>query len=170
MFNKGKIALASTISFLGIFFAQTALAVCPVCVIGVTAGLGLARWLKIDDTITGLWIGGLTVSLTLWTIEWFDKKNIRFWGRDILTVIVYYVSVLWPLHSIEIIGNQYHTIWGMDKLILSITIGSISFFAFEKWYRRMRAKRGKSLFRYQKVVWALIPLVVLSVVFFFLTR
>jgi len=170
MFDKNKIALASIISFLGIFFAQTALAVCPVCIIGVTAGLGLARWLKIDDTITGLWIGGLTVSLIMWTIEWFDKKNIKFWGRDILTVIVYYASVVWPLRSVEIIGNEYHTIWGMDKLILTIFIGSISFFVFEKWYRAMRARRGKSLFRYQKVVWALIPLVILSIVFFFLTR
>lgn len=170
MFYKNKIVLASVISFLGIFFAQTALAVCPVCVVGVGAGLGLARWLKIDDTITGLWIGGLTVAMIMWTIEWFDKKNIKFWGRDILTVIVYYVTVIWPLHSIEIIGNEYHTIWGMDKLILTIFIGSIAFFGFEKWYRVMRTKRGKSLFRYQKVVWAWLPLIILSIFFFFVTR
>jgi len=170
MLNKNKITLASVISFAGIFFAQTALAVCPVCVVGVSAGLGLARWLRIDDTITGLWIGGLTIAMVMWTIEWFNKKNIRFWGRDILTFIVYYATVIWPLHSIEVIGNQYHTIWGMDKLILTIFIGSIAFFGFEKWYRAMRAKNGKSLFRYQKVVWAWLPLVALSIFFFFLTR
>ncbi|MFZ3055012.1 MAG: hypothetical protein WA091_03475 [Minisyncoccales bacterium] len=170
MFNKNKITIASIISFAGIFFAQTALAVCPVCVMGVGAGVGLARWLKIDDTITGLWIGGLTVALILWTIEWFNKKNIKFWGRDILTAVSYYVMVIWPLRSIEVIGNEYHTLWGMDKLILTIVIGSIAFFGFEKWYRAMRAKRGKSLFRYQKVVWAWLPLAVLSIVFFFLTR
>ena len=170
MLNKNKITLTSIISLAGIFFAQTALAVCPVCVVGVSAGLGLARWLKIDDTITGLWIGGLTIAMVMWTIEWFNKKNIKFWGRDILTFIVYYATVIWPLHSIEVIGNQYHTIWGMDKLILTIFIGSIAFFGFEKWYRAMRAKNGKSLFRYQKVVWAWLPLVILSIFFFFLTR
>ena len=167
---KNKITLASIVSLIGIFFAKTALAVCPVCVIGVGAGLGLARWLKIDDTITGLWIGGLTIAMVMWTIEWFNKKNIKFWGRDILTVIVFYATVIWPLRSIEVIGNQYHTIWGMDKLILTIFIGSIAFFGFEKWYRAMRAKNGKSLFRYQKVVWAWLPLVILSIIFFFLTR
>ncbi|MFA5714126.1 MAG: hypothetical protein WC998_00080 [Candidatus Paceibacterota bacterium] len=167
---KNKITLASIASLVGIFFAKTALAVCPVCVIGVGAGLGLARWLKIDDTITGLWIGGLTVGLIMWTNEWLEKKNIKFTGRNIVTAIIYYVTVIWPLHSIEVIGNEYHTLWGFDKLILTIVIGSISFFFFEKWYRVMRAERGKSLFRYQKVVWAILPLIILSVVFFFLTR
>lgn len=170
MLNKDKITLASIISFLGIFFAQAALAVCPVCVVGVGAGVGLARWLKIDDTITGLWIGGLTIAMVMWTIEWLKKKNIRFAGMEILITAAYYVMVIWPLHSIEVIGNEYHTIWGMDKLILTIVIGSIAFFGFEKWYRAMRAERGRSLFKYQKVVWAILPLIILSIVFFFLTR
>lgn len=170
MLNKDKITLASTVSFLGIFFAQTALAVCPVCVVGVGAGVGLARWLKIDDTITGLWIGGLTVALVMWTIEWLKKKNIRFGGMEILVAAAYYAMVIWPLYSVEIIGHQYHKIWGMDKLILTIFIGSLAFFGFEKWYRAMRAKRGKSLFKYQKIVWAWLPLIILSVIFFFLTR
>jgi len=168
--NKNKITIASVVSFVGLFFAQAALAVCPVCVIGVSAGVGLARWLKIDDTITGLWIGGLTIGMVMWTIEWFNKKNIKFKGRDILTFLAYYTMVLWPLYSIEVIGNQYHTIWGMDKLILTIFIGSAAFIGFEKWYRAMRAKNGKSLFRYQKVVWAWLPLIILSIIFFFITR
>lgn len=170
MLDKNKITLASVFSLIGIFFAQTASAVCPVCVMGVGAGVGLARWLKIDDTITGLWIGGLTIALIMWTIEWLDKKNIRFQGRNILIVVAYYAMVIWPLYSVEIIGHQYHKIWGMDKLILTIFVGSVVFFGFEKWYRAMRARRGKSLFRYQKVVWAWLPLVVLSIAFFFLTR
>lgn len=170
MINKDRITLASSISIVGIFFAQAALAVCPVCVVGVGAGLGLARWLKIDDTITGLWIGGLTIAMVMWTIEWLKKKNIRFAGMEILVAAAYYATVIWPLHSIEVIGNEYHTIWGMDKLILTIVIGSIAFFGFEKWYRAMRAEKGRSLFKYQKVVWAILPLIILSIVFFFLTR
>jgi hypothetical protein len=165
-----KITITSLLSVIGIFFTQTALAVCPVCVIGVSTGLGLARWLKIDDTITGLWIGGLTVGLVMWTIEWFNKKNINFKWRNIIIILSYYLMVLWPLYSIEIIGDQYHTIWGMDKLILTIFIGSAAFLGFEKWYRVMRAKRGKSLFKYQKIVWAWMPLIILSIIFFFLTR
>lgn len=167
---KNKITITSLISLLGVFSAQAALAVCPVCVMGVSAGVGLARWLKIDDTITGLWIGGMTVGLIMWTIQWFDKKKIKFKLRNILIILSYYALVIWPLHSIEVIGNQYNTIWGMDKLILAIFIGSITFLGFEKWYRVMRAKRGKSLFRYQKIVWAWLPLFILSIVFYYLTK
>ncbi|MDD5569255.1 MAG: hypothetical protein PHG23_02475 [Candidatus Pacebacteria bacterium] len=170
--KKNKIAILSITSIVSMFFATAANAVCPVCTVGVAAGLGLARWLRIDDTITGLWIGGFTVLLVMWTIAWFDKKNIKFWGRDILTTIVYFFFVLWPLRFLEVggIGNQSHTIWGMDKLVFSILLGAAAFFGFEKWYRSMRAKRGKSLFRYQKVIWPIIPLIVLSVFFYFVTK
>jgi hypothetical protein len=170
MINRNKITFLSFFSLFGTFFASTALAICPVCVVGVGAGVGLTRWLKIDDTITGLWIGALTVSLIAWTIEWLKKKNIDFKGRNLITIIAYYAMVFWPLHSLEAVGNGFNTIWGMDKLIFSIVLGSISFFGFEKWYRSMRAKRGKSMFRYQKVIWPMIPLIVFSIIFFFITR
>ena len=49
-------------------------AICPICTLAVGAGVGLSRWLGVDDTVTGLWIGGLTVSMILWTIFWADKK------------------------------------------------------------------------------------------------
>ncbi|MCX6758247.1 MAG: hypothetical protein NTX14_00895, partial [Candidatus Nealsonbacteria bacterium] len=50
--------------------ARPALAVCPICTVAVGAGLGLSRWFGIDDSISGLWIGGLIVSFILWTIDW----------------------------------------------------------------------------------------------------
>jgi hypothetical protein len=168
--NKKKITLVSLISLISTFYAQAALAICPVCVIGVSSGVGLARWLKIDDTITGLWIGGMTVAIIMWTIQWLDKKNIKFTLRNTLIIILSYATVIWPLRSIEVIGDEYNTIWGMDKLILTIFIGSIVFYGFEKWYRAIRAKNGGSLFRYQKVVWAWIPLIILSIIFYFITK
>ncbi len=53
----------------------------------VAAGIGLSRWLGIDDTITGLWIGGLIISLAIWTINWIIKKNIYFKGRKIIIAL-----------------------------------------------------------------------------------
>lgn len=170
MLNKKNLTLVSLIAMINMLWVSAAQAICPVCVIGVTAGLGLARWLRIDDTITGLWIGGATVAMILWTIGWFAKKKIHFPGIEILTIIVFYALIFWPLRSLEMVGNQYHIIWGMDKLVFTIIIGSIAFITFEKWYRAMRAKRGKSLFRYQKVVWPLIPLTILSIFFYFVTK
>ncbi|PIU03715.1 hypothetical protein COT44_01735 [Candidatus Shapirobacteria bacterium CG08_land_8_20_14_0_20_39_18] len=55
-----------------------AFAFCPVCTVAVGAGVGLSRWLGINDTITGLWIGGLTVSISAWTLNWLATKNKTF--------------------------------------------------------------------------------------------
>src|SRR4030065_1479618 len=73
-------------------------AVCPVCTVAVGAGLGLAEWLGIDDMISGLWIGALIVSMSLWTINWLNKKEIRFKGRKILVVLGYYFLIIGPLY------------------------------------------------------------------------
>src|SRR5574344_1011486 len=83
-------------------------AVCPVCVVAVGAGLGLSEYLGIDDSIAGVWIGGLIVGLIAWTINWFNKKDYKFGNkdvRDILTTIIYYAMVIWPLMSKDFIGQ-----------------------------------------------------------------
>ncbi|MDP3917891.1 MAG: hypothetical protein Q8Q30_01815, partial [Candidatus Woesebacteria bacterium] len=59
----------------GSLFTQPVKAVCPVCTVAVAGGLGLSRYFGIDDSIIGIWSGGLMVSLTLWTIDWLSRKN-----------------------------------------------------------------------------------------------
>jgi len=87
------------LAVLGIFLISgKALAVCPVCTITVGAGIGLSRWLGIDDTITGLWIGGLIVSLTIWTIDWLHKKEINFKSMTLLITLGYYALTVLPLY------------------------------------------------------------------------
>lgn len=39
------------------------LAQCPVCTVAIGVGVGLCRYLGIDDLITGLWIGALLLAL-----------------------------------------------------------------------------------------------------------
>ncbi|KKU63742.1 MAG: hypothetical protein UX88_C0023G0019 [Candidatus Woesebacteria bacterium GW2011_GWC2_47_16] len=56
---------------------KTALAVCPVCTVAVGAGLGVSRWLGIDDSVSGIWVGGLVVSLSFWFADWLTKKNLK---------------------------------------------------------------------------------------------
>ncbi len=165
--KKSGLLLASV----GIFLISgKALAVCPVCTIAVGAGIGLSRWLGIDDTITGLWIGGLTISLTIWTINWLRKKNIKFKGLDSLIVLGYYALTILPLYFSKIIGHPYNTFWGLDKLLLGIALGSIFFFLGVWTYNLIKQKRGKAHFPFQKVVMPIFPLVILSIIFYFLTK
>lgn len=158
---------------LGWLIALPARAVCPVCVIAVGAGLGLSEYLGIDDTVAGLWVGGLLVAMIVWTINWFNKKGWNFgqkdW-RDILTAIIYYAAVVWPLAAKGFIGRLGNTLWGIDKLLLGIVIGSIVFLSATLWYNNIKKRRGHAHFAFQKIAMPVGALLIFSFIFYFLTR
>ena len=162
-------------AILGLIIVSTgkALAVCPICTIAVGAGVGLSRWLGIDDSITGLWIGGLIVSMITWTISWFDKKNIRFKGRTIATILGYYLLIIVPLFYSGIIMNPLHAlcVCGLDKLLLGTIVGSFGFWFGASWYYYLKGKnQGRAYFPFQKVVMPIAPLILLSIIFYLLSK
>lgn len=166
-----NIVFSFTLVLASFLVAGKALAVCPICTIAVAGGIELSHLLGIDDTVTGLWIGGLIVSLIMWTINWFNKKNIRFLGRKIFTIIFYYGLIVAPLYFIKLIGNPFNVFWGMDKLLLGIILGSVFFFAGATLYDFLKRKNnGRTHFHFQKVVMPIAPLIFLSVIFYFLTK
>ena len=166
------------IYFLSIFvvsfiFAKKVLAVCPLCTIAVGTGVGFSRWLGIDDTITGLWIGGLVVSMITWTENWLEKKKIRFRGRILVNILTYYALIIIPLYYSDIIGNPLNTLCacGLDKLLFGIIAGSLSFWFGTSWYFYLKEKNnGHAYFPFQKVVMPIVPLIILSIIYYFLTK
>jgi len=154
--------------------AWPAKAICPLCVVAVGAGLGLSEYLGIDDTIAGTWIGGLLVALSAWTIVWFNKKGWSLGNktlRNILIIIIYYAAIICPLFLQGFIGNLTNQLWGMDKLMLGIIIGSLIFWLADNWYLQLKAKNnGRAYFPFQKVVMPLGALLIISFIFYFLTK
>lgn len=168
-----KILLIALSAFgLNILLVKQALAVCPICTIAVGAGVGLSRWLGIDDSITGLWIGGLVVSMIAWTLSWFDKKNIRFRGRALATIVGYYLLVVVPLYFMGIMGNPLNACaCGLDKLLVGIIVGSVAFWFGASWYFSLKDRNnGHAYFPFQKVVMPVSPLIILSIIYYFLTK
>jgi len=165
MNKKSLIYLILLISF-SLFFAAQAQAVCPVCTIAVGAGVGLCRYLGIDDAISGTWIGGLIISLIAWTIDWLNKKNIRFLFRKILVAIFYYAIIIIPLYSWNIMGHPQNKIFGIDKLLVGIIAGSIAFILSILFNDFLKNKnQGKVYFPFQKVVIPLLFLIITSLIF-----
>jgi len=173
--NK-KFPYIFSIIAVSLFFAKKALAVCPLCAIAVGSGVGLSRWLGVDDSITGLWVGGLIVSIITWTISWLNKKNINFKGKTAITIIGYYAITVLPLYYYGIMGgaqNSLFTLFGfyIDKLAIGIITGSIGFYFGASWYYELKEKnQGKAYFPFQKVVMPVAPLIILSILFYFLTK
>lgn len=144
-------------------------AVCPVCTVAVGAGLGLSRWLGIDDSITGLWIGGLTVSFIIWTLTWLAKKKISFKGIGPVTVVSFYLLIILPLYWGGLIGHPANAIWGIDRFVLGIIAGSAAFFGASSWYEQLKKKNNNHAhFPFQKIVMPVGTLVLLSGIFYFL--
>lgn len=156
---------------LSILIPKISYAICPVCTIAVGAGLGLSRWLGIDDTVSSLWIGGLLVSLIMWTNSWLEKKQIHFKYRNIVIVTAYYLITILPLYFTNIVGHALNQLWGLDKIILGITLGSLAFYFGAKFHFHTKKKNGDRVhFPFQKVAFSILPLIILSVIFYYLTK
>ncbi|MFZ5932712.1 MAG: hypothetical protein ACOYT7_01385 [Patescibacteria group bacterium] len=159
--------------FLFLLAPKTALAVCPVCTVAVGAGLGVSRWLGIDDSVSGIWVGGLIVSLSFWLSDWLEKKNFKFlakWdGKSLVASSIAFWSFLvyLPLWKGGLIGHPYNTILGFDRLIFGSIVGAGAFF-FGVWAdKEVRQKAGRQLFKFQKVVFPVAALALASLVVYF---
>lgn len=144
-------------------------AFCPVCTVAVGAGLGFAKYLGIDDLISGIWIGGLLLSASLWLIEWLDKKKWKFRLYKLITYLVMYGLVIIPFVQSGTIGNQYNKFWGIDKVLFGIVLGTVGFILGLLYSSKLTKKnKGKVLFPFQKVVIPITTLILLSLIFYFL--
>lgn len=146
-------------------------AVCPVCTVAVAGGLGVSRWLGIDDSVTGLWIGGLILSSGLWLADWISKKGWNLPLKEVLSVLIFYLFVIPPLYWARMIGIAENTLWGIDKIILGITIGSALFlsgFWLDKWLRT--TNDGRVYVYYQKVIAPVLLLTLGSFIFYIVTK
>jgi hypothetical protein len=168
-----KISFFSVLTAAGLSFAPAASAICPICTVVVSSGVGLSRYLGVDDSISGLWIGGLTVSAIEWTLNWMEKKKIDFKGKALLTWLGYYALVLSAFYFTDFMENPIQTICSCaaDKLFLGIVTGSAAFAMGASWYYYTKEKNGgKALFPFQKVAFPVVPLVLLIFFFNFLTK
>jgi len=144
---------------------------CPVCTVTVIAGLGISRLLGIDDVIPSLWIGGLIMSLSFITNAWIAKKwpKVKSKYYFIPTFVLMYLFVLIPLKLNGTIGIYKNTLWGIDKIIFGIVVGSLALLigAWADKYQRVKFK--KIFFPFQKVIFPVVALIILSVVFYYIT-
>jgi hypothetical protein len=145
---------------------------CPICTVTVVAGLGISRLLGIDDVVSAIWIGALIMSLSFITIDWIHKKwpkfNPKYYSYP--TFIVMYLFVLIPLKLDGIIGIIGNTIIGMDKVVFGILVGSVTILAGALLDKLQRKKYPKIFFPFQKVVFPVALLILISIVFYLITK
>lgn len=163
---KKKFFILISAIFINLALALPARAVCPVCTIAVCAGVGLSRRLGVNDLISGVWIGGLIVSLIIWFLSWLDKRQIRFKMRWLIVAVLFYFIVVAPLYWLGIIGNPLNKFYGIDRLLFGIISGSLVFLISVLLHNFLKKKnQGRSYFPFQKVVLPIFFLIITSLIF-----
>jgi hypothetical protein len=145
---------------------------CPVCTVAVGVGLGLSRWLKIDDAISGIWIGAFILSLSFMVAKWTKKYiSLRLRYLTVLYFIFFLVTTFVPLDYYKITGNPQNQLWGIDKLILGISIGFIVFSLSLLTHGLLKYQNHrKSHIPFQKVIIPIIGLSIASIVMYAVVR
>ena len=167
MLNK-KLFKISSLIFILVFLPFVTQATCPVCTIAIASGLGLCRYIGIDDVISGLWVGGLILSFTFSFVTWLSKRKKNFKYSSFILLIVNYLLVFIPLQLTGVIGHKLNKIVGIDRLFFGSICGTflIIFSSLvSDWLKKYN--NNKVYFPYQKVVIPVVVLIIFSFVFYF---
>lgn len=152
-------------------FAKSAIGVCPVCAVAAGAGVGLAHKFGIDDSITGLWIGGLILSIGLWTVDFLNRHSIKFFCKRLIVPALYYLLVAGSLYRSGFFAKQHGTLFGINKLAFGIILGSFVFMVGTCWSNYLKKQNnGHVRFAYQKIVIPIGLLILFSLILCCITK
>lgn len=148
--------------FVFLFIPTSAWAVCPVCTVAVGAGLSFTRYLGIDDSITGLWIGGFILSSGLWLADWLIKKGKKIpYVKITATAVIFFLTI--PPLALTNFLNQ--------KIIIGTIGGALLFACGVNLDQKLRQINNNKVFiYYQKVIAPVLLLTLGSFAFFLITR
>ncbi len=146
-------------------------AFCPVCVVATGTGLGILRWIGVDDSISGLWIGGFTLSTSIFLNNFLVKKgkNIKF--QLPLILIVFYGTLFYGLDWKFGFFNPFNRILGIDKVVFGVIAGTALLALspyIDKGLRKLNA--DKIFISHQKVFVAIFLLSLSSIILYFITK
>ena len=160
MIKMGLLVLAA------LFFPKMALAQCPVCVVTVGGGLILADKMGIDTLLVSIWIAGLNTAISFMIADKIKKPGI--WKNGYLWSFIFLATALGYVYWTGQAGAGKN-LWGIDKSLLGMSIGTVIMFGAVQLDKFIRSKRdGKVLFYYQKVIIPLLGLLLATIIFNFL--
>lgn len=145
------------------FLVKAAYAQCPVCIVTVGGGMILAKKLGIDDFLVSLWISGLNTAISFWLAQ---KIKNRFFGNPIVLSLLMLGTTLSYFIFTDQTGSVGNQIFGLDKIIFGQSLGLLIWLLGIFVDRKSRVLNGgKILFPYQKVVFPIGILIILTITF-----
>lgn len=144
-------------------FIKPIYATCPVCIVAVGGGLWIAEKLGVDELLAAIWIGALVTAAAIVLADKF--RRIKLPKPEISWSVIFYFLTLATLKIQGKLNNPYCKIWGVCKIWLGITIGTIVFWLgvlLDRWLRTKN--KNKVFFPFQKVVLPLLAVLLTSLI------
>lgn len=151
---------------LRLILATNVYAHCPLCVAGAAAGITLTRWIGVDDSITGVWLGAFLGAVAFWTDNIVSKKR-KFPFSKPLFYIAIVALTLWSFYKFQLVIRMSQ-IFGLDKLTFGILAGATLFYLVDVVDNLIIKKYGRVFFPYQRIIVSLGSILILSLVVFYL--
>ncbi len=179
-----KIFLILMIFLISAFLiVPSVMAHCPLCTAAAAGGVAVARFYGVDDSIVGLLLGALIVSTALWFGRWMKKKDYGFIIPEFIIVLVSFLIFAVPFYYTGLITDvdmvksmpEHHSMlglgaYGIDKLLFGMIIGSLAVWGAFSLSDIIKKKRGKVLWDYQGLSFMIMALIILSLIFWLLTK
>lgn len=170
-FAKLAVAVAASLAAV----AKPVLAHCPLCAAATAGGVAATRFLGVDDTVTGTFIGGFVASTGLWFSNWLTKKRngkalLQFQGA-VFVALSLALTVL-TLYLARLLGSPdpTYTMLGVDKLLVGTIAGtavSLAAFRLHKWIRAVNS--NKSFVPFQGIIVTMLALSATAAAFYLAT-
>lgn len=145
------------------FLVKTVYAQCPVCIVTVGGGMFLAKKLGIDDFLISLWISAFNVAISFWLALKIKNKILN--NPVILSLIMLSLTLFYFIYTNQT-GGPTNKILGLDKIIFGQIFGLLIMFLgifIDRYSRKLNS--GKILFQYQKVVFPVGTLILITLLF-----
>ncbi|MDR0803705.1 MAG: hypothetical protein LBO08_01270 [Rickettsiales bacterium] len=142
-------------------------AVCPVCTVAVGAGLTFLEAWGVDLVLAGIWAGALTFSFAAGTAKWLNARGLRSPWWYLADAVLWYgfLACVYLLPAFKF-GGPGNTVFGIDKLMLGIIVGSFGLYFGDRWYAHIKRKNGgHAQFPFQKIVVPIGVLAALTAIF-----
>jgi len=161
-----KLFLLVFIILLGL---PSVMAHCPLCTGATIVGVGFTRGLGLDDSLVGVFAGGMVLSSALWINNILKKKNVG--GNELLRstalVILTLALTLITFYSAGLVGPANDLrIFGVERLVFGTASGMLVSVLALVWSNNLKKNNGgKARFAYQTMTLSLLALVLNAAVF-----
>ena len=153
-----------------LFFLQEVNAHCPLCTGAVVAGAIGAKYLGLDITILGIFVGAFAISTGLWAARkiknYFKYQNALIMILMFLFTIIPALAFVKDMTYVSLLGKVYF----LNKLLIGSILGGLVTILAYKFHNYIKLKHGRVFFPYQSIVLTVLLLVLSSIPVYFIFK